>query len=121
MGIVQLCELLGSLCGKKINPIQFSKAEHGEQIKLEIITGMIETGGVFDFNIEIGVKAQHPKDGERMCIDMINKLHRTSDVEHEGHQLILLLAEKPHPFFEGIMEDGAYYFTCTFRVLTCVM
>ena len=121
MGIKQLCELLGSLCGYDINPIQFLHNANGNQVKLEITTGMIETGGVFDFNIEMGVKAKHPKDGERICIDMINKLHRKSDIEHEETQLILILAEKPHPFFEGILEDGMYYFTCNFRVLTCVM
>ena len=124
MGIIQLCNLLGSIIEEYINPIQFPNEKlngNDTPIKLEVTTGMIEQGGVFDFNIELGVKALHPKDAERMCINMINKLHRVSDVEHEGHQLILCLAEKPHPTYEGIMEDGTYYFTCNFRLLTCIM
>lgn len=121
MDILELCNLLGDISGYKIHPIQFPNIDEDCLVKLEITTGMIEQGGVFDFNIELGVKAYHPKSAERICINMINKLHKVTDREYKEYQLILMLAEKPYPFFEGILDDGSFYFTCNFRVMTCVM
>lgn len=117
MGIIQLCELLELLSDQKIYPLNFPDLPN-DLVKLEITTGMSEVGGVFDFNIELGIKSDHPKEGERMGIDMINKFHRKTDVEYEGHQLILMMAEKPYPSYEGVLEDGSFYFTCNFRVMT---
>ena len=121
MDILQLCQLVGNLSGYTVNPIQFPDIKADSLVKLEVTTGMIEQGGVYDFNVELGVKSNHPKDAEKICIDMINKLHKKTDVEFNKYQLILMLAEKPYPFYEGILDDGTYYFTISFRVMTCIM
>lgn len=121
MDIVSLCKMIEMLTGHKIYPINFPDGVDGLISKLEIITGMIESGGVFDFNIEITVKAAHPSEAEHICLDLINKLHKVTDKEYGIHQLILCQAEKPYPFYLGQMETGEHLFNCNFRLLTCIM
>ena len=122
MDIISLCKMLGNLTGYKIYPINFPTGLKNSTVaKLEIITGMVETGGVYDFNIEISVKADHPSKCEKMCLDLINKLHRQTDVEHGSYQMILCQAEKPYPSYIGELETGEYLFTSNFRLLTCIM
>lgn len=117
MDIVSLCQMIEDITTHKIYPIQFPDIT-GTIAKLEITTGMVETGGIYDFNIEISVKSEHPSECERICLDLINKLHKKYHVEHNGYQLVLCQAEKPYPFYLGNMENGESVFSCNFRMLT---
>ena len=121
MDIVSLCKMIQGLTGYQIYPINFPDKADGTASKLEITTGMVEMGGVYDFNIEISVKASHPSEAEGICLDLINKLHKVTDVEYGLYQLILCQAEKPYPFYIGQLENGEHLFTCNFRLMTCVM
>lgn len=121
MDIISLCKMIEGLTDYKIYPINFPDGVDGIASKLEIITGMMETGGVYDFNIEISVKAYHPSEAEGICLDLINKLHKVTDVEYGIHQLIICQAEKSNPFYVGQLETGEHLFTCNFRLMTCVM
>lgn len=121
MDIITLCNFLETLTRYKVNPNQFSSETGKDHIKLEITTGMMELGGMYDFNFEIGVKSEHPKDAERISLEIINKLHRQTDIEVGKYQVVLVLAEKPNPFFEGILEDGTFFYTCNFRIMACIM
>lgn len=117
MDIINLCKMIELLTDIKVNPIRFSET-FGTETKLEITTGMVESGGIYDFNIEISVKAEHPSICEGICLDLINKLHRKTDIDFNGHQLVLCQADKPYPFYVGQMETGEYLFNCSFRLLT---
>lgn len=121
MDILTLCNLIGDITKTKIYPIEFPDIEEQTLSKLELTTAMLEEGGLFDFTMEIGTKASNPKDAERLSIDIINKLHRKTDIEYEGYQIVLITADRPYPEHKEVLEDGKHFYTCKFRTLACIM
>lgn len=121
MDILTLCNLIGDITEVKIYPIEFPNIDEKILSKLELTTAMLENGGLFDFTIEIGTKSNNAKDAERLSIDIINKLHRKTDIEYEGYQVVLITSERPYPEYEGTLDDGIHYYTCKFRTLACNM
>ena len=121
MDILTLCNLIGDIAGIKIYPVEFPDIESSIVSKAELTTAMLENGWLYDFNLEIGTKADNPKDAERLSIDIINKLHRKTNIEYDAYQVVLITADRPYPEYKDTLEDGKYYYTCKFRMLACTM
>lgn len=121
MDILTLCNLIGDITGVQIYPVEFPNIESSILSKVELTTAMLEKGGLYDFDIEIGTKANNPKDAERLSIDIINKLHRKTNIEYDAYQVVLITADRPYPEHKDTLEDGKHYYTCKFRMLVCIM
>lgn len=119
MNISSLAKFFSEITGHKIYSINFPTATEGTFIKLEVTSGVEESGGVYDFNIQFMVKAEHPSTSEEVSIDLIEKLGLLTDKEFGAgkYQLILCRASSPQPLFVGIGEDGHYVFSSDFRIL----
>lgn len=121
MSVIELAKLLSELSGQDIYAVNFPSFTKGNFVKLEILSGIVETGGVQDFNIQLMFKSEnHPAKAEASAIDCINKLNMVTNKEFADgkYQLILLRVSTPQPIFVGETQTGEFIFSVDFRVLT---
>ena len=121
MNITKLSELFSGLLGFQVYSVKFPSYTKGTFAKLEITSGIVEAGGVQDFNIQIMCKSdEHPATAEALAIDVINKLDMITNKEfNDGkHQLILIKVVNPQPIYVGETTAGEFIFAVDFRVLT---
>lgn len=120
MSIISLAEFMSALVGHQVYAINFPDYKEGDFLKLEITSGVVELGGVADFNVQFMARATHPARAEALCLDVLNKLDKqTNKVFADGkYQLILAQAEAPQPFYLGQAENGAFLMSVNFRLLT---
>ncbi|HBI7084838.1 TPA: hypothetical protein K8M77_000309 [Clostridium perfringens] len=123
MSIVSLAEFMSALVGHQVYAINFPNYKKGDFLKLEITSGVMELGGVDDFNVQFMARASHPAKAEQMCLDVLDKLDKLTNKEfNDGKcQLILAQAEAPQPFYVGETEDGAFLMSVNFRLLTTTL
>lgn len=119
MNIISLSELLSEILGHQVYVLNFPEYQEGTFIKLEITSGVQELGGVYDFNIQLMVKSQHPSEGERVALDTIDKFDMLTNTDFGGgkYQLILSKATSPQPYYVGESDVGEYIFSTDFRLL----
>lgn len=119
MNILSLCELFTDLIGQQVYVINFPEYTEGNFIKFEIISGVQESGGVYDFNVQFMVKGQHPSEAEGLALNVLNNLDMVTDIEFNNnlYQLILSKATSPQPYYVGETEAGEYIFSLDFRLL----
>ena len=121
MNITKLSDLFSSLLGFQVFAINFPSYTKGTFTKLEIISGIVEAGGVQDFNIQFMCKSDgHPSKAEALAMEIINKLDVVTDkVFDDGkYQLILARVMTPQPTYVGETTAGEYIFSVDFRLLT---
>lgn len=120
MRIQALTKLFSEITGVKIYNLQFPEDTIGEAIKLEATSGMIESGGIKDFNVQFMTKALHPSVAEQLAIGLVEDLHKvTNKVFNEGKtQLVLCYCQTPAPNFVGELVNGEYVYSVDFRILT---
>lgn len=118
--IQDLTTLFSDITGLKIYNLQFPEDTMGEAIKVETTSGLIESGGVKDFNIQFMVKAEHPSRAEQLSLQLIEELHLVTDRyfgEGGRYQLILCYCTAPTPSFVGELTNGDYVYSVEFRLL----
>lgn len=118
--IQDLTKLFTDITGLKIYNLQFPEDTLGEAIKLEATSGLVESGGVKDFNVQFMIKAGHPSKAEQLSLLLIEKLHLvTNRYFGDGgrHQLILCYCNAPTPSFVGELTNGEYVYSVEFRLL----
>lgn len=120
LNIVKLAELFSTIIKYKVYAINFPDYTEGTFVKIEIVSGVVEHGGVYDFNIQFMVKANHPAESERLALDILSKVDVLTNKEFNAgaYQLILAKASSPQPYFVGATENGEFIFSIDFRVLT---
>lgn len=120
MNIQSLADLFSEIIGVKIYNLQFPEDVFGEAIKVETTSGMIDSGGIKDFNIQFMTKAEHPAVAEQMAISLIDKLHKVTDRVFNGGrtQLVLCYCQTPTPSFVGELSNGEFIYSVDFRLLT---
>lgn len=119
MNIQALSDLFSELTGDKIYNLQFPEDEFGEAIKVETTSGIIEKGGIKDFNIQFMTKAGHPAVAERLSLGLINNLHMVTNKEFGNgkYQLVLCSCQAPTPNFVGELVNGEFVYSVDFRLL----
>lgn len=118
MNIEALSSLFTDLVGIKIYNLQFPQNQSGQAIKVEATSGIIEKGGLKDFNVQFMTKAEHPSVAEHMALILIEKLHKVSDREFGGkYQLVLSYCQSPTPTYVGELANGEYLYSVNFRLL----
>lgn len=120
MDIQSLTNLFSQITGIKIYNLQFPEDCLGEAIKLEMTSGLIDSGGVKDFNVQFMVKAEHPSGAEQLALQLINKLHKVTNRyfgPDESLQLILCYCQTPTPSFVGELTSGEFVYSVDFRLL----
>ena len=117
--IVSLSELLQEITGKEIFSCSFPNYEKGTFHKMEITSGILESGGLLDFAVQIMTKAEHPKQAESDSIFFINKLNMVTDktFQNDEYQLVLCRCSNPQPVYEGETENGEFVFSADFNLL----
>lgn len=120
MNIQSLAELFTEITGVKIYNLQFPEDEFGEAVKVETTSGMIDKGGIKDFNVQFMTKAGHPAAAEQMALSLIEQLHKVTDKVFNGGrtQLVLCYCQTPTPSFVGELSNGEYVYSVDFRLLT---
>ena len=121
MNIISLSELLSILTGLKIYAVNFPAYKESEEVtcKLEVISGIEETGGVEEFSIQIMTKAKHPAKAEEVAVHLLETLDMATNKEFAkgNYQLILCKASSPQPYYTGETENHEFVFSSEFRVL----
>lgn len=119
MNIVKLSELFSELLNHQVFVIKFPDYTEGTFTKIEITSGVYELGGVYDFNVQFMVKANHPSESERVILNIIDKLDMVTNKEFDNgaYQLILSKATSPQPYYVGESESGEFIFSADFRLL----
>lgn len=120
MNIISLAELFSEVLNHQVYAINFPEYTDGSFIKIEINSGVEELGGVYDFNVQFMVKAEHPSESERVASEIITTVDMLTNKDFAGgtYQLILAKAGSPQPYFVGETENKEFIFSVEFRILT---
>lgn len=118
--MVELAELFSSMLGTKVYALNFPNYQKGKFIKVEIVSGVSESGGVADFNVQFMVKDDHPAKAEELALKIISTFKLVSDKEFSDgkKQLILMRSTADNPFYVGETQQGEFVFSVDFRILT---
>lgn len=117
MNIQALTDLFSDQLGQKVYNLNFPEFTEGEFIKVEPTTGMVDVGGLKDFNLQFMTKANHPKRAEHLAIELINSLHQLRNKEFGGFQLVLMSCQAPIPNYLGETPQGEFLYSVDFRIL----
>lgn len=119
MNIQSLSVLFTDLLGIKVYRLQFPEDTLGEAIKVETTSGVIDKGGIKDFNVQFMTKADHPAKSEQLALSLIEQLHKVTDREfNDGkYQLVLCYCQAPTPNFVGELTSGEFVYSVDFRLL----
>lgn len=117
MNISALTEVFSDLLGQQVYNLQFPENTEGAFIKVEPTAGMVDTGGLKDFNLQFMTKANHPQTAEQLAINIIETLHQTRNREFLNYQLVLMTCQSPLATYVGVTPNGEYLYSVDFRVL----
>lgn len=119
MPIDALADLFSDLLGMTVYRLQFPQNQRGRAVKVEATSGIVEKGGIKDFNIQFMTKAEHPSESEQLALSLIEKLHKVTDMEFGlgTYQLVLCYCQSPTPSFVGELSNGEYIYSINFRLL----
>lgn len=120
MSIIEIKRLLESLgVEASIYPLAFpvSGTAPVEALMIQAGDSGYSVGDVQEFILTVTARAGHPVKAESLSLDVMDKLHRRTNIMLGDTQIILIRKQNKVPIYAGKDDSGNHYFESDFRVL----